>query len=194
LAESISHWNNLNAVWVVSDNDVIAVGNAGLILHYDGSEFSMISCTTTCDLHGIWYFAGDNIFIVGEAGTVLHYDGKTLQTMDSGIDKNLLAIYGISPTNIYAVGEQGYILQFDGSHWSTAWIGKPYLEFCGVWASAPEDVYVVSKSFGFRCIILTEQHGMRLELDYRIISRASGAVQQMTFLQLPGEIFTIMMV
>jgi hypothetical protein len=61
----------LNEVWGSSATDVFSVGEAGVILHYDGTAWTAITPTTS-NLLGIWGSSLSDAFAVGEAGTILH--------------------------------------------------------------------------------------------------------------------------
>jgi hypothetical protein len=71
---------NLIDVWGVNTNDVYAVGFAGSILHYDGSEWTLMETPDQADLEGVWgYVLYDvdgnetrrDVFAVGSGGTIL---------------------------------------------------------------------------------------------------------------------------
>jgi photosystem II stability/assembly factor-like uncharacterized protein len=67
--------NWLYGVWGSSGGDVFTVGDAGTILHYDGSTWSTMSSGTTERLYGVWGSSGSDVFVVGDYGTILHYGG-----------------------------------------------------------------------------------------------------------------------
>jgi len=60
-------WN----VWGSAANDVWAVGNAGTVLHWDGTVWAPVTVSTTKDLHGIWGSGPNDIWAVGDQ-TILH--------------------------------------------------------------------------------------------------------------------------
>lgn len=71
----MGHTGTLRAVWGVSVNDVWAVGDDGIILHYTGSVWDVVASATTARLHDIWGSSADNIYTVGLFGTLLQYNG-----------------------------------------------------------------------------------------------------------------------
>lgn len=115
---------NLNAVWGVSYSETekifksYAVGNAGIIIVYDGTDCTVMSSGTTKNLWGIWGSADDDIFAVGTSGTIIHYNGSAWSAMDSGTTKSLMAVWGTASNNVYAAGFNGTILHYNGSAWS----------------------------------------------------------------------------
>ena len=59
-------------VWGSSGSDVFAVGNSGLILHYDGNSWSKMTCGTSSPLEALWGSSGSDVFAVGYA-VILHF-------------------------------------------------------------------------------------------------------------------------
>lgn len=69
---------DLRAVWGSSKNDVFAVGNAGVIQHYDGTAWTtMDSGMSDDEFFGVWGTGPDNVYAVTRYGSaILHYDGN----------------------------------------------------------------------------------------------------------------------
>jgi len=82
---------NLNSVWGTSGTDVFAVGDDGVILHYDGKTWTETSGRTrtqtglraTADLYNIYGFSEKQIYAVGRYGTIRYYDGADWKKVDS---------------------------------------------------------------------------------------------------------------
>jgi hypothetical protein len=137
---------DFNAVWGSAANDVFAVGQEGLIFHYDGSQWremdtGMTNSEVFYHLRGIWGTSSTDVFVVGSYGTILHYDGNQWTTMNSGISTiNLEGIWGTSSTDVFAVGRNGTILHYDGNQWTAmnSGISSPLLS---VWGSSSNDVF-----------------------------------------------------
>jgi len=142
--------NNLMAVWSNGPNDVFAVGEAGTIIHYDGSTWSLMdSGTMTHVLSGVWGSGPNDIFAVGtyydqpnwrEYATILHYDGANWSTMISGLPNGLRGVWGSAPNDVFAVGPNA-ILHYNGATWSEMTNPVGYLN--AVWGSGPNDVFAV---------------------------------------------------
>jgi hypothetical protein len=63
----------ITGIWGSDPTDVWAVGYGGLIVHYDGSKWSMVPSGVDAGLDGVWGSASDNVWAVGTAGTIVHY-------------------------------------------------------------------------------------------------------------------------
>ena len=55
--------------------DVFAVGHAGVIVHYDGTDWTEMSSPTDNVLDGVWGSSATDVFAVGNSGMILHYAG-----------------------------------------------------------------------------------------------------------------------
>ena len=133
----------LKGVWGSSATDVFAVGESGMILHYDGVEWIKMKSPTTEHLYGVWGSSGTNVFAVGASGTILHYNGLNWSDdVESGTTEGLRAIWGTGINDIYSVGDSGTILQYDGVSWSamennsSAWL-------LGIWGTSDANIYAV---------------------------------------------------
>jgi hypothetical protein len=140
----------LNDVWGSGPNDIFAVGGdwepSGVILHYDGADWSQMDSDVRHSLHGVWGSSRDDVFAVGGNGTIVHYDGNMWTTMMSGTTEQLSSIWGSSRTDIFAVGGDdwsgGVVLHYDGSVWRVAYSDVDAALF-GVWGSGPDNVFAV---------------------------------------------------
>jgi hypothetical protein len=126
-------------------------------------------------LFSIWGASPTDVFAVGEAGSdftralIAHYDGTRWSEMpvEAGGDRVLRDVSGSSGQDVYAVGffdagnslkrkfslaararmfSEGVILHYDGSTWQEAQPAAANVSYNGVWAAAPNDVFVVGAS------------------------------------------------
>jgi hypothetical protein len=116
---------SLRSIWGLSASDIYSVGDAGMILHYNGTAWSTMASGTTANIYGVWGSGSDNVYAVGKGGLILHYDGFSWSPMASGVATDLNDIWGSSADTIYAVGAAGTILRFDGTSWSAMDISPP---------------------------------------------------------------------
>jgi hypothetical protein len=113
---------------------------------------------TQQNLNGVWADpTTGEAFAVGAAGTVLHTAGLrcapqpdcaqwTLQPTPT--TQSLSAVSGLGASTVYAVGLGGTVIQWDGTSWSphpAAGQIPGDAKLLGVWASSPNDLYVVGQ-------------------------------------------------
>jgi hypothetical protein len=140
-------------VWVVGWTAGAMVdgfeGPWGLIVHYDGNEWSA-QTEVPLWLSAVWGSAANDVWAVG-FGNFYHYDG-TVWEYRRGVASSD-EVWGLSSTNVYApywdfnrgnpYSEAG-VLHYDGSTWS-AMPGLPsdsYYRYHKVWGTAPDNLFV----------------------------------------------------
>jgi hypothetical protein len=160
--------NELRAVDASEPNDVWAVGRTSsgvgeqpLVLHYDGTVWSVVELPPEIDgvLNGVAAISPADVWAVGSVGDpaasleralVLHWDGTAWAEVGigraiGGGKSALVDVEGVSPTDLWAVGYQHFrplIMRFDGEAWSrspTEIRGTLH----GIEASATSEVWAV---------------------------------------------------
>jgi hypothetical protein len=136
--------STLFAVWGASEKAIWAVGTAGKVLHYDGTEWKSQAVPQNVTLTGVWGTTEKDVWAVGYAGTVFHYDGTgwkdhsppdtVFVTTDGGVPtgdagaalrRNLWGVWAagtVSTDALYAVGDRGLVIYYDGK--SKLWSDK----------------------------------------------------------------------
>jgi|GEM_PF-1366380 len=133
---------NLNGVWGSSSTDVFAVGDNGLILHYNGSNWSQMDSGTATDLLSIWGSSASDIYTAGDDGFIFHYNGSVWSKLDSPISYAFYDIWGTSGEDIFFAGPSIY--HYDGSGWLN--MSDDFWGFDKIWGSSGSDVFAVSGS------------------------------------------------
>lgn len=115
------------SVYGFSGSDVYAVGDAGLILHYDGAAWTRIESGTTQPLFGLWGASGDDVWIVGgniagAAGSAVVLRGNArgfapVQLPAELVPNALFKVHGFSAADVIMVGSDG-VVRWDGAAWS----------------------------------------------------------------------------
>lgn len=120
----------LHAAWAAAEDDVWMVGEHGVLLHYDGTNFRNVDAGTQAALLAVHGSAADDVWAVGSGGVVLHYDGANWNSTDvsSLIDASagsmtgaLYGVFAAAHDSVWAVGFSGVksvILHFDGQSWT----------------------------------------------------------------------------
>lgn len=119
-----TQYQQLQGMHGLAKDDIWAVGMKGVVLHYDGMQWSAVSAGTTQDLYTVWA-AGKNDVWIGGAKTLRHWDGTawsdaTIRYNDMPPPSNrqmIMTIFGTTPQNIWAAGMHSVILHYDGSSW-----------------------------------------------------------------------------
>lgn len=124
----------LTGVYGSSATDVWAVGDAGTMLHWNGTAWQSVTKVTNLALHGVWGSATDNFYAVGDGGLILHWDGKAWTPQTSNVTVALRAISGLGTSYVWAVGDGGTrLLSTDGNTWMMKKLGT---DLYGVWLDA----------------------------------------------------------
>ena len=106
--------NYLLDVIVSGSTDIWACGYGGVILHYDGTSWSVIPTPTTNALNGIYMFSDDDGYAVGNYGTILRWNGDEWLKLSSPTTQALTFIHGISVNRLSIIGTVGTTLNYFG--------------------------------------------------------------------------------
>lgn len=101
----------VQAVWGTDATHVWAVGDAGVIVSWNGSAWSPQESGTMFSLYGIWGTSPTDIYAAGAGGTVLHYDGTKWSRKETGTGVNLVNVFGIG-NDVYVSGFSGALLHY----------------------------------------------------------------------------------
>ena len=114
--------NYFTAIWGTSSKDLFAVGDKGVIVHYDGQKWTKMESGTDLTLRDVWGFSSTDVYCVGAdffggQGIVLRYDGKQWRPVqvDPMNSFRRFGVWGIADNHIYVVGDFAY--RFNGQKW-----------------------------------------------------------------------------
>ena len=140
----------LNAIWASAANDAWAVGDDGLMIHWDGSAWSVVDPATTNHINGIWGSSSSDVWAVGgglggpNTANLVHWNGKTWSVVDPGTTSNLDSVWGTSAKDVYVAGASGVdgtIQHWDGTSWSSAFYSHEFAPKA-IFGSSGSDVWV----------------------------------------------------
>jgi hypothetical protein len=117
---------DLNSIHGTAWDDVWAVGDGGVIVHYDGSAWAAPSAPVPVSsrLFSVWALTRTDAFAVGEQGVALRWDGARWSQMATSYSNNLRGLYAAGPSDVWAgTADRGVLLHWDGSTWSTVSTG-----------------------------------------------------------------------
>lgn len=137
--------NALRDVWNYSTTSMLACGDYGTILSYNGKLWTAQVSDTDSHLNSIWAASATAAWAVGHNGTILKWDGATWTPQTSDTTEHLLAVWGTSASHVVAVGANGTILAYNGTSWSPQTSGKTQ-DLRGVWGTAANNIYAVGDS------------------------------------------------
>ncbi len=132
----------LFGVWGSDPDNLVAVGDAGTVLVFDGTGWARTGLGVLDDFEDVWGADAANIFAVGEDGVIWFFDGAAWSQMPSGTSVDLWDVWGSGADDVFAVGERGVILHFNGNDWLPMSSNSTAL-WRGVWGAAGDDVFVV---------------------------------------------------
>ena len=104
-------------VWGSGPNDIYAVGQNGVILHWEGSEFREMGAGISQDLIGIWGRGPSDITVVGGRGNaeLAHFNGVEWQRAPSSRLPGLNGVWTRRAEVAHAVGVRGTLLRVNPS-------------------------------------------------------------------------------
>ena len=133
----------LYELWGSGASDVFAVGNGGVVSHFDGVEWTaQPTPPSTGNLRAVWGISSDEVYAVGERGSLIRFDGTRWSTVETGTSETLTGVWADSQREIWTVSATG-VRRFDGEQW-TPMLSLDALAEGRSWISAtgPSDVWV----------------------------------------------------
>lgn len=132
----------LRGIWGASPSALVAVGDSGTVLVYNGAQWSTRPSGTTATLTDVWGTSATDFYATTSDGRVLRF-GATSVSPVAGVQApgQLNGIWGSSSSNVYAVGDGGLVYRFNGSAWSRVRIPTRATLYT-VWGSSASEVYV----------------------------------------------------
>jgi len=124
--DTVYDWNlkpsgteeNLNATFIVDENNQWIAGDNGVIMFNDGSGWTADTSGTTENINDIWFIGASNGYAVGDGGVVLHYNGTDWNIVDVGTSDDLFGVSFVDDNIGWVVGTGGITLKYDNGIWS----------------------------------------------------------------------------
>ncbi len=109
--------NTLNAVWGMTPQDILTVGDGATILRNDASGWKPMTIhATTRNLKGIHGSSLQNVYSTGE-GDILRLAGTSWHKVLTGYAMDFNDVWTSYSGDALIVGEGGTILKYNGSYW-----------------------------------------------------------------------------
>jgi photosystem II stability/assembly factor-like uncharacterized protein len=124
--DTVYFWENLSGATgddlfdaaALSADQAWMVGEKGLILFWDGTEWTEQESNTSDDLFALYILDANNAWAAGEDGTLLYSDGTSWTEQASGTSEDINDLFFLDATNGWAVAGGGEISFFNGTEWS----------------------------------------------------------------------------
>lgn len=113
---------NLHGVVALSEGELYAVGDGGLVLHGEGDVFTERETGAGASLRAIASADDGTLFAVGDGGVALRRDGGAWVAERSGTTHDLLALVARGQS-VWAVGSRATILHRTNAGWSDETVG-----------------------------------------------------------------------
>ena len=107
--------NGLSDVSMLSPVHGIAVGKNGVILEYNGTEWTHMESPVTGWLRAVHFLNPNAAWAVGDNGTIVHYNGSQWVQQNSNTTAHLRDVFFLDENTGWAVGNT--LLEYDGQTW-----------------------------------------------------------------------------
>jgi len=136
--------NTLNAVATVNDQLVIAVGDKGTIIHWNGTECQIQKQLTSENLNDIFVISAAEIYIVGDNEIFLSFDGNEWQRKYPFSPFGMNCIWGSDADHLFAAGAHGTVYMREKEMWHHIHKDEdPDLTFFDMWGPSKERIFLV---------------------------------------------------
>ncbi|MBX3269450.1 MAG: hypothetical protein KF729_04280 [Sandaracinaceae bacterium] len=147
----VSHWDGdrwqetpvppdvgwLYDVWGAGPRDLWAVGEGGVIIRWNGTEWT-VSRRGGPLLWKLWGSGADDVWAVGDGGTVWRWNGVRWALVPTGVSSACRGVWGLGPDDVWIASSDVLL------HWDGASIA-PLSDAPGgdvVWGLAQDDIWV----------------------------------------------------
>jgi len=139
----------LYGIWGAATNDIVAVGYNGVVVRYDGMQWTAAPSIGTEGLNGISGVDADNMYVVASGGKVFELGSSGVKSTwlpaSTGTSADLQDVWAASTNSVFIVGAGGTILHFDGASFTTMSSGVINTLYA-VWGTSSSDVWAVGSS------------------------------------------------
>ncbi len=100
-------------VWITGTNNNLQGTEKGVIIHWDGSNWTMISVLSSYNIYSLSALSSDNIWAITADGIILNWDGVKWNEKTQLDSANI--IYARTSDDVFAVGDK--IWHWNGNIW-----------------------------------------------------------------------------
>jgi hypothetical protein len=138
----------LNGIWGATNTELWAVGEYGAILRRQPTGWLNVAWQDLgTSFVGVSGTGEDDVWAVGGGGSIMHFDGGGWSVVQafSYFNKGYSDVWATAADNVWFAGSDGKVTQYTG----TGLVDRSTstdLDWYGIWASGPSDVWVVGKN------------------------------------------------
>lgn len=153
-----ARWRTMNDVVGLSSTNVWAVGDNGLMLKFDGTNWTgwRFDGNTVAPYNlNTWTLPGPKIALralwamspfivaVGDSGYAIYNDGTSWNQVETGISAAITDVWGSSSNDVYGTTADGKLWHWDGAGvWKVTTVSVPG-SLNAVWGSSASNIYTV---------------------------------------------------
>ena len=146
------YFSTLHAVGGLSSTNVVAAGENGTVLRFDGTKWSIEfwdagAAWAQTTFRAVWLHSAANFWVGGDGGTVVHFDGSWTQDSVPDGTGTVRGMWGISPNNVWAATDTG-ILRFQSSWEAQALVDGATVAFKAIFGRNPGGVDLSAVAVG----------------------------------------------
>jgi hypothetical protein len=157
-----------NAIWADGEDLAYVVGDSGVIRRYQNGAWTVEPSGTAARLTGVWGSGPDDVWAVGNGSTVLRRGPTGWQPVSIPRTADLRAVGGTMRDQVWIVTRDS-VLVFDGAAWHETAIETSFGPPASVWASGPNDVWLLTGSYGLHRYDGQAWHPVRVDPDIAIV-------------------------
>ena len=144
--DEVTDGHPLYGVSGCAPDDLWAVGRDGLVLHYDGSEWSRErSIGRQARLQNVWCRRPDDVHVFTDNHRMFRWDGDSWTRHEINIPRrSYLEAFSFRAEGDAWAASNMHVVHFDGQEWRRAEFDGERFEPRQVWARAADEVYVLT--------------------------------------------------
>lgn len=160
----------LTCIWGLSDSDIYAAGDEGVVYHWDGSAWSGFSPPLGDVIFSVRGVSSRNLYACGANGLLWHFDGTWTQ-IQLPTNQRLLGLLTLAADDTLVCGAGGVLFRGAGANWSD--VSQPGHDFHSL-AHYRKEIYLAGGGEGvFRFDGIAVANIKSTITSYRLASNAN---------------------
>jgi hypothetical protein len=139
--------DGLVGIWATSDSAVWAIGDDGIVAHWDGAAWTGTIAGSPFN-SSVWGSGADDIYVLGTFD-LIHWDGGAWSTVElPGAGGGDGQVWGTGSSDVWVMTGSDTFLHYDGASWQeieTDMVG----DGSAVWGASPDDLWAVGSPGSF---------------------------------------------